>query len=51
VYPASYTIGTGSFPEVKSPERGIDHQSLSVAEVKEREELYLFLPLGLRGLF
>jgi len=24
-HPASYTIGTGSFPGVKRPERGVDH--------------------------
>jgi hypothetical protein len=24
-HPASYTMGTGSFPEVKRPWRGIDH--------------------------
>ena len=24
-HPASYTVGTGSFPGVKGPERGIDH--------------------------
>jgi len=24
-HPASYTVGTGSFPEVKRPGRGIDH--------------------------
>ena len=23
--PASYTMGTGSFPEVKRPGRGVDH--------------------------
>jgi len=25
-YPASYTMGTGSFPGVKRPRRGVDHQ-------------------------
>jgi hypothetical protein len=24
-HPASYTMGTGSFPGVKRPERGVDH--------------------------
>jgi len=24
-HPASYTMGTGSFPGVKQPERGVDH--------------------------
>jgi hypothetical protein len=25
VHPASYTMGTGSFPRVKRPGRGVDH--------------------------
>jgi len=24
-HPASHTVGTGSFPELKRPERGVDH--------------------------
>jgi hypothetical protein len=39
--PASYTMGTGSFPGVKRPGRGVDHPPASSAEVKERVELYL----------
>jgi len=35
-YPASYEIGTGSFPGVKRPRCGIDHSPVSSAEVKER---------------
>jgi hypothetical protein len=31
--------------------RGVDHPPLSSAEVKARAELYLYSPLGLRGLF
>ena len=50
-YPASYTLGTESFPGVKRPGRGVDHPPPSSAEVKERVELYLYSPLGLRGLF
>jgi len=38
-HPASYTMGTGSFPGVKRPELGIDHPPSSSAEVKERVEL------------
>ena len=41
-HPASYTMGTGSFLRVKRPERGVDHQPPSSAEVKEKVELYLF---------
>ena len=43
---ASYTMDTGSFSGVKRPERGVDHTSLSSAEVKERVELYLYSPSG-----
>ena len=39
-HPASYTMGTGSFPWVKRPRRGVDHPPQSSAEVKERVELY-----------
>jgi hypothetical protein len=41
--PASYTMGTGSFLEVKQPERGLDHPPQSSNEVKERVELYMVL--------
>ena len=40
----------GSFPGVKRPERGLDHQPPSSAEVEGRVELYICSPLGLRGL-
>ena len=42
--PASYTVGTGSFPGAKRPGRGVDHPLSSSAEVKERVELYLYSP-------
>jgi hypothetical protein len=45
-YPASYTMGTGSFPGVKWPGRGADHPPPTSAEVKERVELYLYSPSG-----
>jgi hypothetical protein len=50
-YPASYTMGTGSFPGVKRPGRGVDHPPPSSVEVKERVELYSTPLMGLRGLF
>ena len=50
-HPASCTTGTRSFPGVKRPGRGIEHLPPFSAEVKERVELYLYSPLGLRGLF
>jgi len=41
-----YTMGTGSFPRVKRPGRGIEHPPLSSADAKERVELYLYSPFG-----
>jgi hypothetical protein len=46
VHPSSYTVGTGSFPGVKRPGRGIEHPPRSSAEVKETVELYLYSPSG-----
>jgi hypothetical protein len=43
---ASRTMGTGSFPGVKQPGRGVDHPPPSIAEVKERVELYLYSHSG-----
>ena len=45
-HPASCTKGTGSFPEVNRPGRGVDHPPSSSAEVKERVELHLYSPSG-----
>jgi hypothetical protein len=39
-HPASYTMDTGSFPEVKRPGSGVDHPPPSSVEVKKRVELY-----------
>jgi hypothetical protein len=44
--PASYTLGTGSFPRVKGPRRGVYYPPPSNAEVKGRVELYLYSPSG-----
>jgi hypothetical protein len=46
-YPAFCTMGTGSFPWLKRPGCGVDHPPPSIAEVKERVELYLYSPSGL----
>jgi len=43
--PASYTIGTGFFPGVKRPRRGVNHPPPSSTKVKERVELYVYSPL------
>ena len=45
-----FTMGTGSFPGLKRPGLGVDHQPTSSAEVKERIELNLYISLNLRGL-
>ena len=45
-YPASYTIGTGSFPVVQAPGRGADFPPPSSAEVEERVVLYFYFPSG-----
>ena len=45
-HPASYTMGTGSFPGVKRPVRDVDHPLPSSAEVKEIVKLYLCSPSG-----
>ena len=47
-HPFSYTMGTGSFPGVNRPGRGVDHPLKSSAEVKERVSYTSAPPLGLR---
>jgi len=44
-------MGTGCFPGVKRPGSGVDNPLTYSAEVKERVELYLYSPLGLRSVF
>jgi hypothetical protein len=41
--PASYTVGTGSFPRAKRPGRGVDHPPQSSAEAKEILPVWTFL--------
>ena len=44
-HPAPYIKGTGSFPGVKRPGRGVDHPPPpSITGVEERVELYLCSP-------
>ena len=45
-HPASYTMGTGSFPGVKRPMRGVEHPPPSSSEVEGRVELYICSPSG-----
>jgi hypothetical protein len=42
VHEAPFTMGTGSFPGVKRPGRGVDHPTPSSADVKGRVELPLW---------
>jgi len=49
--PASCTMGTGFFPGVQRPGRGVDNPIPSSAEVKERVQLCLHPTLGLHALF
>jgi len=45
-YPASYTMGAGSFLGIRQPGHGVDHPPPSSAKVKKRIELYLYSPYG-----
>jgi len=45
-HPASYTMGTGSYPRVKRLGRGVDYPIPSGSEVKERVEVYFYSPSG-----
>jgi hypothetical protein len=45
-HPAFCTMGTGSFPGVKRPGRGVEHPPTSSAEVKERVQLCLYSRCG-----
>jgi len=44
-----YSAHLVSFPGVKRLGHGVDHPPPSIAEVKERVELYIYSPLGLPG--
>jgi hypothetical protein len=46
-HPASYAMGTRSFPGLKRPGRGVDDPSSSSTEVKESVELYFYSPPGI----
>jgi len=45
-HPASYSMGTGSFPGVKRPERGVDNPPPPSAEETKTIQLYLYSPSG-----
>ena len=44
--PAYYTMGSGSFPGVERPGRGVDQITPYSAEVKEIVQLYFCSPSG-----
>jgi len=48
-YSASYTMGTGTFPGVKRPGRGVNHPPQSGTEVKDRVEFTSIPHLCLQG--
>ena len=50
-HPASCTMGTGSFPGVKRPGRGVDHSTHLVPRLKKEQSYTCTTPLSLRGLF
>jgi len=45
-HPSSYTRDTGSFPGVKWPRRDVNHLTLPSVKVKERVQVYFYLPLS-----
>jgi hypothetical protein len=49
-YPAFNTLGTGSFPGVKRPGRGVDHPPHLPPWLKKEWSCTSTRPLGLRGL-
>ena len=50
-HPVSYTMGTGSFPGVKRPGRGVDQPPHLASRLKKEYSYISTPPLGLRGLF
>ena len=50
-HPASYAMGTGSFPGVKRPGCGVDHPPYLAARLRKEESYTTTPPLGLRDLF
>jgi len=49
-HPASYTIGTGSFPMVKRPGRGADHPPYLAPRLKNEYSYTSTPPMGLPDL-
>jgi len=51
VHPAAYTLGTGSFPEVKWQGGGVDHPPNLAPRLKKEYSNTSTPLLGFRGLF
>ena len=49
-HPASFAMGTGSFPEVKRPGRGVDHPPHLAPRLEEELSYTSTHPVGLHGL-
>jgi hypothetical protein len=50
-HPASYAIGTGSFPRVKQQRRGVEHPPNLAPRLKKEKSYTSTPPLDFRGLF
>jgi len=50
-HPSSYTMGTGPFPGVKRPGRGVDHPPHLALRLNKEYSYTSTPPLGLHGLF
>jgi len=50
-HPTSCTVGTGSFPEVKKPGRGVVHPPHLASRLKKEKSYTSTLPIGSDGLF
>ena len=49
-HPASYTVGTGYFPGLKRPGRGVDHPPQLEPKLKKEQSNTSILPLCLHGM-
>jgi len=50
-HPAPHSMGTGCFPGVKRPQRGVDHSPHLTTRLKKEYNYISTTPLGLRALF
>jgi hypothetical protein len=50
-HPATYTVGTGSCPEVKRPKRGVNHPPYLTLMLKKEYSYTSTPPLGLRACY